>query len=133
MIRVGPVGAGSAAKLVVNSTLFGVTGVLGEALALALGLGLSREVAFDVLATTPVASQAERRRPALESGEYPPRFALPLALKDADLVLEASAAAGVELRLAAAARSWLADAEAAGRGAEDYAVVLELIARPGGG
>jgi 3-hydroxyisobutyrate dehydrogenase-like beta-hydroxyacid dehydrogenase len=29
--RVGPLGAGAAAKLVVNATLFGVLGVLGEA------------------------------------------------------------------------------------------------------
>jgi hypothetical protein len=35
--------------------------------------------------------------------------------------------AGVELRLAAAARDWLADAEAAGHGDEDYSAVLEQI------
>ena len=62
-VHVGPSGAGAAAKLVANSTLFGVLGVLGEALALAEGLGLSREAAFAVLAATPVAAQAERRRP----------------------------------------------------------------------
>jgi 3-hydroxyisobutyrate dehydrogenase-like beta-hydroxyacid dehydrogenase len=44
-------------KLVANSTLFGVFGVLGEALALAHGLGLSRETAFEVLAVTPVRSR----------------------------------------------------------------------------
>src|SRR5438093_2531187 len=60
--HVGPVGAGSAAKLVANSTLVGIIGVLGEALALARRLGLPDQVAFDVLATTPLASQAERRR-----------------------------------------------------------------------
>ncbi|MBM0255597.1 NAD(P)-binding domain-containing protein [Micromonospora sp. 4G55] len=39
-MHVGPLGAGAAAKLVANSTLFGVLAVLGEALALADGLGL---------------------------------------------------------------------------------------------
>jgi 3-hydroxyisobutyrate dehydrogenase len=126
-IHVGPLGAGAAAKLVANSTLFGVLGALGEAVALADGLRLSRDAAFDVLARTPLAAQAERRRGAIESGEYPARFPLRLAHKDAVLLLEAAAAAGVELRLAEGARAWLADAEAAGRRDEDYSVTLELI------
>jgi 3-hydroxyisobutyrate dehydrogenase-like beta-hydroxyacid dehydrogenase len=132
VVRVGPVGAGSAAKLVANSTLFGALGVLGEALALADALGLTREAAFDVLSATPVAAQAERRRPAVESAEYPARFSLSLARKDADLVLEAAADAGVELRLARAARDWLVAAEQAGRGDEDYSAVLEQIGESGG-
>ena len=123
--HVGPVGAGSAAKLVANSTLVGIIGVLGEALSLARRLGLPDQVAFDVLATTALASQAERRRDAVESGEYPPRFALSLAKKDADLILEA--AEGADLRLTQAAQSWLADAERAGRGDQDYSGVLAQI------
>lgn len=124
VLHVGPVGAGAAAKLVANSTLFGALGVLGEALALADALGLPSTVAFRVLETTPMAAQAKRRRPALESGEYPPRFALALALKDADLVVEAAAESGADLRLAMAARSWLADAKKTGRGDDDYSVML---------
>jgi 3-hydroxyisobutyrate dehydrogenase-like beta-hydroxyacid dehydrogenase len=126
-LSVGPLGSGAAAKLVANSTMFGILGVLGEALALADGLGLSREAAFDVLAVTPVAAQAERRRPMLESGEYPPRFALRLARKDADLLTAAADEAGVDLRIAAATRSWLADAEAAGLGDADYVAFLAHI------
>jgi 3-hydroxyisobutyrate dehydrogenase-like beta-hydroxyacid dehydrogenase len=101
--------------------------VLGEALALAEGLGLPREVAFEVLAATPIAAQAERRRASVESGEYPRRFSLSLARKDADLVAEAAAAAGVDLRLAEAARSWLREAEEAGWGVEDYSALLAHI------
>jgi 3-hydroxyisobutyrate dehydrogenase-like beta-hydroxyacid dehydrogenase len=126
-LRVGPVGAGTAAKLVANTTLVGVIGVLGEALALADGLGLSRQAAFDVLGRTALASQAERRRSAVESGDYPPRFALYLARKDADLILEAAARTGTELRLTNAAREWLADAEEAGLGEADYSAVLARI------
>ena len=74
VLPVGPLGAGTAAKLVANSTLFGALGVLGEALALADGLGLEREATWEVLAATPLAAQAERRRPAIESGDYPVRF-----------------------------------------------------------
>ena len=124
-IHVGEVGAGSAAKLVANFTLFGVLGIIGEALVAADALGLSRESAFDVLAATPIAAQAERRRPAIEAGEYPPRFALSLARKDVELLT--AAAAGLDLRVLEAARSWLVDAESAGRGREDYAAVLAQI------
>ena len=77
--------------------------------------------------STPLAAQAERRRPALESGEYPPRFSLALARKDADLVAEAAARAGVDLRLAEAARSWLREAEEAGLGEADYSAMLARI------
>jgi 3-hydroxyisobutyrate dehydrogenase/2-hydroxy-3-oxopropionate reductase len=124
--HVGPFGSGAAAKLVANSTLFGALGVLGEALALAETLGLSRHVAFEVLAATPLAAQAERRRPAIESAEFPPRFPLSLARKDADLIVEAARSAGVDLRLAAAARAWLAEAEADDPD-RDYAAMLERI------
>jgi 3-hydroxyisobutyrate dehydrogenase-like beta-hydroxyacid dehydrogenase len=60
---------------------------------------------------------------AIESGEYPPRFPLSLARKDADLIDEAAPG----LRAVEAARSWLADAEAEGKGSLDYAAVLETI------
>jgi 3-hydroxyisobutyrate dehydrogenase/2-hydroxy-3-oxopropionate reductase len=127
VIHVGPVGAGSAAKLVANAVLVGVIGVLGEALAVAQGLNLRREVAFEVLETTALADQAKRRRPSVESGEYPARFALSLARKDADLILEAAASSGLDLRVVEAARAWLVDAEAAGLGDEDYSAVLAQI------
>lgn len=127
VFHVGPVGAGTAAKLVANTTLVGVIGILGEALALGERLGLSRDAAFEVLDKTALAGQAQRRRSAVESGEYPPRFALYLARKDADLILEAAAKTGLELRLTKAADEWLAEAENAGLGDKDYSAVLARI------
>lgn len=124
-LHAGPLGFGAAAKLVANTTLVGTIGVLGEALALAEGLGLSRETAFEVLSATPLAAQAERRRAAVEAGEYPPRFALYLARKDAQLVVEA----GRDLHLTEAARAWLAEADEAGWGDQDYSAVLAWILR----
>lgn len=125
--HVGPLGSGADAKLVANSTLFGTMGVLGEALALADALGLSRDAAFDVLAKSPLGAQAERRREAVETGDYSPRFPLALAHKDAELVAAAAAASGTDLRLAEAARSWLADADTSGWGDRDYAALLAWI------
>jgi 3-hydroxyisobutyrate dehydrogenase/2-hydroxy-3-oxopropionate reductase len=126
VIRVGPIGAGTAAKLVANSTLLGALGVLGEALAVGQRLGLPQEVTFEVLSATPIAAQAERRRPAIESGEFPTRFALRLALKDANLILEAS---GTELRVIEAVREWLAEANEASWGDKDYSALLAWMLR----
>jgi 3-hydroxyisobutyrate dehydrogenase len=119
-LYVGPSGSGAAAKLVANTILVDLIATLGEAVALGEGLGLERGTVFDVLGRTPLADQAERRRPALESGEFPPRFPLRLARKDADLIAEQ----GLDLRLTEAARSWLHDARADD---EDYSAVLLTI------
>jgi 3-hydroxyisobutyrate dehydrogenase/2-hydroxy-3-oxopropionate reductase len=118
-IHVGPVGAGASAKLVTNSTLLGVLGILGEALALAEGLGLERELALEILKATPLADQVERRRP--------PRFTLSLARKDGELIGAAAAAGDVDLRVAPAVRTWFEEAEAAGLGERDYSTVLTWI------
>jgi 3-hydroxyisobutyrate dehydrogenase-like beta-hydroxyacid dehydrogenase len=126
-MRVGPSGAGASAKLVANLTLFGTLGLLGEALALAHGLGLANDTAFEVLAVTPLGAQAERRRTTIERGTYEPRFPISLARKDADLIAEAAAAAETDVRIAEAARTWLLDAEGSGRGGDDYASLLATI------
>ena len=126
VLRVGPVGTGTAAKLVANSTLVGVLGVLGEALLVARKLGLAQEITFEVLAATPLAAQAERRRPALESGEFPQRFALRLALKDTNLILEA---AGADLKVVAAVRDWLVEASEASWSDQDYSALLAYMLR----
>lgn len=132
-VHVGTLCAGAAAKLVAAATLFGTLGTLGEAIALARGLGLSREATYQVLAATPLAAQAERRRAAIETGEYPPRFPLALARKDASLIDEAAVVAHVDLRLTRAAETWLAEAEEAGSGGRDYSAVLATILHGGDG
>jgi 3-hydroxyisobutyrate dehydrogenase/2-hydroxy-3-oxopropionate reductase len=126
-IRTGPLGSGAAAKLVANATLVGTIALLGETLALADAVGLPRETAWEVLAATPLGAQAERRRPSVEAGEYPPRFPLSLARKDAELIEAAAGAADLALPTLDAARVHLGAAEAAGLGDEDYSAVLKHI------
>jgi 3-hydroxyisobutyrate dehydrogenase-like beta-hydroxyacid dehydrogenase len=128
--HVGELGKGAATKLVTNATLVGTMTLLGETIALADALGVPRDVAFDALASTPLAAQAERRREPLASGQFPRRFDLSLAAKDARLVLEAARDAGVEPRLLSAAEGWFAEAERAGLGDHDYSEVLPTILEP---
>ena len=127
VLHVGPLGTGAGAKLIANTTLFSVIGALDEALALARALGLPQDKAFEVLKATPLAAPAERRRPSIESGDYPPRFVLSLARKDVDLILDAAGSGGADLRLIEAMRTWLKEAEKSGSGDRDYSSVLDLI------
>ena len=87
VLEVGPVGSGAAAKLVANATLFGVLAALGESVALGRALGLDEERLFEVLAATPLAAQAARRKAVLQGEPSPPRFPVRLAAKDARLIL----------------------------------------------
>jgi 3-hydroxyisobutyrate dehydrogenase-like beta-hydroxyacid dehydrogenase len=125
--HVGPLGSGASAKLVANATLFGTLALLGEVVALADGLGLARGVTFEVLAATPLAGPAERRRPSIERGEYPLRFTLALAKKDSELITDAARAADLDVRVLEAVRTWLADAAEAGLGERDYSTVIARI------
>lgn len=133
VLCVGGVRQAAAAKLVVNAALFAVVASLGEVLALGQALSLERSAVLDLLALTPLAEQADRRRPALDSGEFPPRFRLDLARKDAGLIQAASRVAGTDLRLLDAAAAWLAEADEHGWREYDYSAVLQHIlgeARP---
>jgi 3-hydroxyisobutyrate dehydrogenase-like beta-hydroxyacid dehydrogenase len=128
VLHVGPLGSGAAAKLVANLTLVGTLSLLGEAVALGEALGLGTDTVFDTLGGTPLAPQAERRRRALEAGSFERRFGLELAAKDARLVTAAASAAGLELRVAEAAREWFELAVRAGWGELDYSAVLAFMA-----
>jgi 3-hydroxyisobutyrate dehydrogenase/2-hydroxy-3-oxopropionate reductase len=129
-LHVGGLGAGTAAKLVANNVLFCVLGVLGESLSLGRSLGLPQSTVFDILDTTPIAGQAQRRRAAIDSGEYPARFALSLAQKDARLISGVARTHGVDLRLATASLSWFESAAGSGLGDQDYSAVLGYVVRP---
>lgn len=129
VVRVGGLGAGAAAKLVANAALLGTLTVLGEALALAKALELPRETTAEVLARTPLAEQAERRLALIDADDYPRRFALSLARKDADLILETGPAASADTPLLDVVRSWLRAAEADGYGESDYTAVLATMLR----
>lgn len=127
VLHVGPLGSAAGAKLIVQTTLVGTLALLGEALALADAFGVPRDVLFEILAQTPLAAQAQRRRPMVKSGDYSARFRLSLARKDMSLLTETAQRAGLHLRLDQAARSWLLDAEHDGRGSQDYTAIIATI------
>jgi 3-hydroxyisobutyrate dehydrogenase-like beta-hydroxyacid dehydrogenase len=100
---------------------------LGEAPSLADTLGLDREALLDILAESPIATTVRTKRANIESGTYPPGFKLRPALEDLRLVTQSPAQPHRELRLAAASRSWLEQAERACADDLDYPEVVATI------
>ena len=127
--HLGPVGAGSAMKLVVNLTLGVAMGGVGEALRLAGDLGIDRTAALDVVATGPLGMSVTTKRAMLDSGDFTPTgFSLDLMAKDLGLALDA---ADGDLALTRAALSAARDAVNAGHGEDDYAALAGHIGYEG--
>ena len=127
--RFGDLGAGSAMKLVLNSTLGAILLGVGEALAVGDALGLDRSVVLDALENSYLGGMVKIKRDMLDSGEFPPQFKLSLAAKDLRLVEEAATGAGRTVPGVATARAAFDDAERAGRGDEDYAALVDHLER----
>ena len=126
-IHLGPTGAGAAMKLVANSTLAGLMGLIGEALVLADAFGLQQEPVIEALLRSPIGPALSRKLDKIRSGDYAPSFRLALMLKDLRLVLNAAARRGVDLELAPAAARWTEEAERQGLGERDYSAVIARI------
>jgi 3-hydroxyisobutyrate dehydrogenase-like beta-hydroxyacid dehydrogenase len=122
--HIGPLGAGAAIKLVVNSVLATSVVMVGEALALADRLGLDTDTALDALADTAVGPLISRLRARLADPTAAPGFTLGLAEKDMRLVREAGVADGGAV---AGAQSRLTAAIGAGLGESDLSAVLSFL------
>ena len=94
----GPAGAGSRMKLVVNNWAIGLAEGMAESLGLAAGLGLDPAHFVDFLDGAALgAPWAVAKGRNMLAGTLAPGFPLRLALKDARLVVEAARDAGLEL------------------------------------
>jgi 3-hydroxyisobutyrate dehydrogenase-like beta-hydroxyacid dehydrogenase len=128
--RIGPVGSGSALKLVVNQGLGVLAAGLGEALRLGTQLGLDRAAVLDVLEQGAYAFTVKQKRAMIEAGDYSAtRFSVDLLAKDLDLAINAARDADLEVTAAAldAARATIA----AGHSGDDYAAVIGHLADEG--
>ena len=128
--HVGPVGAGQAAKLMLNLVLGGVTVAVAEGFTLGRLLGLSPDVALDVLEGASVATQTVRsKRDKLRSGDYgDPGFRLALMHKDLRLAVDAARAARASLPATERVAELYAGAKGKGLADQDYAAVAAYLA-----
>jgi 3-hydroxyisobutyrate dehydrogenase len=120
--HLGPLGAGSAAKLVNSMVAFSTAMATLEALALATGAGLDLRAMVTVLRTggagnfyTNMAVEGIERRSA-----GAPQFALELAAKDAALIRELEAQCRMPCRFSSAVEQLLRDACARGMAKKDW-------------
>jgi 3-hydroxyisobutyrate dehydrogenase len=124
--RLGPNGAGAAAKVLNNYAVITLVSAMGEALVLAEALGIDRDAALDILGGTPLAKTVEHQWPRA-SGAAPASFPMRLAAKDLRLAADAGRRAGRPLPLAEEAVARLDRALEAGLGDEDQARVASVI------
>jgi 3-hydroxyisobutyrate dehydrogenase len=123
-IRLGEAGEATRLKLVINSWLVGMVENLAETIAFAEGIGVPPEAFLDAIDGSPVgAPYARLKGDQMVAREFPTAFPLSLALKDANLVLEAAERHGVPLKVARVAAEQFKRAEGLGHGDEDMAAV----------
>ena len=120
-------GDGSRAK-VVNNMLAGVNlAAAGEAMALAIKLGLDPRAMAEVIGASSGASWVFADRiPRVLSGDYAPRAALDILKKDLSILLDTAARARFPTPLARSAHAIFEDASRLGYGKEDDAAVIKV-------
>jgi 3-hydroxyisobutyrate dehydrogenase len=122
MVRLGEAGEGTRLKLVLNNWIVALVGATAETTALAEVLGLDPKLFLDTIAGGPLdLPYAQLKGKSMIERKFPPSFKLSLALKDANLVRDAAAEAGLDLRVAEASRRLFEHAVELGHGDEDLA------------
>lgn len=131
VIHVGPLGAGAAMKLAVNTVIFGLNQSIAEALTLATAAGIQPSTAYDVLARSAVGAPfvAYKRAAFLEPDTTPVAFALELAIKDLSLIADLADDVGVVVPGAAADLAVIQATAAELGGDRDFSTVTSQLRR----
>ena len=133
ILHVGEVGSASQLKLVAN--LFIASMMLGfaQAMVLAEKAGLSPRLVMELIDSSGLTSPFYGGKlDRLLRRDFRPNFPARWMLKDIDLILAEGAERGVPLPGIAAAREAYLAVLAAGRGEEDYSVVVEILEKMAG-
>jgi 3-hydroxyisobutyrate dehydrogenase/2-hydroxy-3-oxopropionate reductase len=97
IVHVGPLGAGAAMKLAVNTVIFGLNGAVSEGLVLAEAAGIDRALAYDVIGSSAAGAPfvGYKRAAFVDPDATPTAFALDLAAKDLRLIRRFATRLGV--------------------------------------
>jgi 3-hydroxyisobutyrate dehydrogenase len=128
-MHIGPVGAGSVAKLAHNCANFGVQLLLAEVFTLGVKAGVEPSVLFEALrqGTAGRSRTFDRLAEQFLPGVYdPPAFALRLAHKDMSLVMALAGECGVPMPFAELALQKMSEAMRRGWGERDARIALAL-------
>jgi len=119
------VGAASRLKLVLNAWIVALVEGLAETLAFAEGIGVDPAKFLEVIDGGPMSpAYAQLKGKAMIARSFDPSFSLALAAKDAGLVADAAAAAGLDLPLPGLVRDQMRKAIDAGHGDLDMAATF---------
>lgn len=129
VFHMGALGSGSTIKLAVNSVIFALNESLAEALVLAERAGVDRARAYEVFAASAIAAPFTKYKQAafVDPGSAATAFALGLAAKDLQLILELARATGAPMPQAEINLAGVRDAiDAVGADADLSAVAVAL-------
>lgn len=124
----GDAGSGTRCKVMINSWIVGVVGVLAETIALAETMDIDPHRFFEAVEGGPLDLPYARLKGnmMMERSFDDPAFRLALSRKDAELVLEAAARHGLGLPIMEAVTERLRRAEREGHGDEDMAATYRV-------
>ena len=121
-------GAASRLKLAVNSWVATINAGVGQALALAEGLGVDPRLFLEAIGGGPTDTPyAQLKGGLVLERAYSPAFAVDNVSKDVALMIEAASGAGVETGVLEALAAAYARASAQGHGGEDMAAVADAF------
>ena len=126
-------GIGSQVKMI-NQLLAGVhIAATAEAMVLAAAIGLDLGTVYDVITQSAGNSwMFGNRGPHIVDGDYTPRSAVDIFVKDLGIVQSAASAASMPTPLTSAALTLFQQASAAGLGRQDDAAVAKVLAKAAG-
>jgi 3-hydroxyisobutyrate dehydrogenase-like beta-hydroxyacid dehydrogenase len=126
--HVGPNGAGSAMKVIVNLMIGMTVLAVAETLTLGRQAGLDPHQMLEILGQTAVSSPHLRNKGRMMiEGNFEPSFALKYMQKDFDLIMEASHDLRTPLFASAVAHQVYTAANVAGYGDLDYSSVVKFL------
>ena len=126
---IGPIGAGSVAKLVHNAAGYAMHCAVAEVFTMGVKAGVEPLALWSAIRQGALGRKRafERMADQFLQGKFePPDFALALAYKDVTLATELAREIGVPMRLTTLAHAEMAEAMARGLGAKDSRVFLTL-------
>ena len=126
--HVGPNGAGSAMKVIVNLMIGMTVMAVAETLTLGRQAGLDPQQMLEILGVTAVSSlHLKNKGKMMVEGQFEPAFALKYMQKDFDLIMEAAHELKTPLFTSAIAHQVYTAANVAGYGDLDYAAVVKFL------
>jgi 3-hydroxyisobutyrate dehydrogenase-like beta-hydroxyacid dehydrogenase len=131
VFHMGPLGSGATIKLAVNSVIFALNESLAEALVLAERAGVERTRAYEVFAASAIAAPFTKYKQAafVDPGSVPTAFALGLAAKDLELILELARQSGAPMPQAEVNLANVRESIAAVGADADLSAVAEALRR----